>query len=72
LCSYGKPITVTAEDLDDPEASEKLTKKLQDALEQLTVNAPDFETLILINLARNIYTTNYSLNLEQHIELTQR
>jgi glycerol-3-phosphate O-acyltransferase/dihydroxyacetone phosphate acyltransferase len=72
LISYGKPITVTAEDLDDPEASEKLTKKLQDALEQLTVNAPDFETLILINLARNIYTTNYSLNLEQHIELTQR
>jgi len=72
LRSYGKPITVSAADLDDPQAAEKLTKRLQDALEQLTVNATDFETLMLVNLARNIYTTNYSLSLEQHIQLTQR
>lgn len=78
LVQYGTPIVIDAERLAAWEADERaavraLTDEIEEALRAQTVNAPDFETLRVLDAVRRIYVPRgRSLTLAERAEITRR
>jgi len=71
LIQYDSPIYVSDQMVTNTKTGpEEFTKEIEEHLKNVTINAPDFETLKLVNTCRNIYTTDMkdSLTLEQYIQ----
>jgi len=56
----------------DDAAVDRLTKVIQQAIEAQTINAESWDELMIIDLARQIYSVDYELSLAQHVEIVQR
>jgi 1-acyl-sn-glycerol-3-phosphate acyltransferase len=77
LVQYGRPLELSAAHLaahreDERAAVVSLTAEIEDALRALTINAPDFETLRVLEGVRRLYTAGERLPLDRHAELTRR
>jgi 1-acyl-sn-glycerol-3-phosphate acyltransferase len=78
LVQYGAPLTVDAERLekggpDDREAVRDLTDELEMLLRALTINAPDFETLRVLDGVRRLYRpAGMKLSMAERAELSRR
>lgn len=78
LVQYGKPLEVDAAELaackDDPRAAaHALTARIDQALRLQTVNAPDFETLRVLDGARRLYEpSTLRLSLAEQGEVVRR
>ncbi len=78
LIEFGKPIEIDQRWLDDFRADGKdtvvrLTGHLAEALQRVTLNAPDWRTLRFIQAARRLYKpTSARLTPQQYIELNRR
>ncbi len=78
LVQYGAPLTIDAARLaawqaDERAAVRALTDEIEVALRALTINAPDFETLRVLDAVRRLYTpSGHPLTLAQQAELTRR
>lgn len=77
LVQFGAPIVIDAERLDAWKADERetvrvLTSDVEVSLRGLTINAPDWETLRVLDGVRRLYTSKARLALHQHAELTRR
>lgn len=79
VLEYGSPIMVSQENgieyRKDPRATVgKLLKKVTDSLQAVTVNAPDFETLQVIQTARRLYQYNvkHKISLATVTEINRR
>ncbi|GME92883.1 unnamed protein product [[Candida] boidinii] len=73
---FGKPIIVTAQD--GREYKENSRKKVGELLEEITeavkavtIQSPDYETLMTIQAARRLYTQNKKLPLSQTIQINR-
>lgn len=73
---FGKPIIVTAQD--GKEYKENSRKKVGELLEQITeavksvtIQSPDYETLMTIQAARRLYTQNKKLPLSKTIQINR-
>ncbi|GMF66878.1 unnamed protein product [[Candida] boidinii] len=73
---FGKPIIVTAQD--GKEYKENSRKKVGELLEEITeavkavtIQSPDYETLMTIQAARRLYTQNRKLPLSQTIQINR-
>jgi glycerol-3-phosphate O-acyltransferase/dihydroxyacetone phosphate acyltransferase len=63
VVSYGAPISIDKE----------LVKAFQNGLKSVTVNAPDYDALLVIQAARRLYKPAHrKLRLEQVVELNRR
>ncbi|HMV66632.1 MAG TPA: lysophospholipid acyltransferase family protein [Myxococcota bacterium] len=76
LVQYGAPIDVAPADVDayraDPfEASRDLTTRIETALRSLTINAPDWETLRVLDAVRRMYQPA-NISLADRVELARR
>lgn len=76
---FGKPLRLPMEmasvDMDTPEGRDSVrhyTQVLEQQLQSLTINAPDWETMRLLKLSRRIYQDNHKMSLEDHVELSRR
>jgi glycerol-3-phosphate O-acyltransferase/dihydroxyacetone phosphate acyltransferase len=77
LVQFGRPIEIDAARIDAWKADErpqvrKLTDDIELSLRGLTINAPDWETMRVLDGVRRLYTNNAKLRLYQHAELTRR
>jgi len=73
---YGAPVYGTerlAEYREDPKkAVKKFTGELQKIMYSLTVNAPDWETMKVIQMARRIYMGNTKYDVAEYVEILRR
>ena len=78
LLHFSEPIAIDDEWLTEYAAAEgdtvrRLTARIADALEKVTLNAPDWETLRFIHAARRLYTpTSVRLTPGTYVELSRR
>ncbi|TPX49748.1 hypothetical protein SeLEV6574_g01305 [Synchytrium endobioticum] len=81
VVEYGEPISVTRKQVeqfkkggaDKRAACGALLDTIYQALKQITVTAPDYDTLMLIQAARRLYAPDtHKLTLAQNVELTRR
>jgi len=76
LVEFGPPLMVESTETDVEKQFEQakvITSSLQQTLESMTINAPDWATLKLIETARSIYTPDdVVLSPVDHIKLMQR
>ncbi|KAF8924493.1 hypothetical protein EDD21DRAFT_389134 [Dissophora ornata] len=81
VVEFGEPLTVPPELVkqyekggpDKREACGKLLDKIYEALRGVTLNAPDYETLMVIQAARRLYKpTHRKLQISQVVELNRR
>jgi len=78
LVQFGQPIVlgddhVAAHEADGRAASRELTEEIELALRAQTLNAPDFETLRVLDGVRRLYTPrDVSLSLAERAEITRR
>jgi len=74
---YGAPVILGKERLaeyrqDPKKAVKQFTGELQNILYSLTVNAPDWETMKLLQIARRIYMSNTEYNVAEYVEVLRR
>eukprot|EP01114_Cavostelium_apophysatum_P017398 TRINITY_DN5160_c0_g1_i1.p1 TRINITY_DN5160_c0_g1~~TRINITY_DN5160_c0_g1_i1.p1 ORF type:complete len:393 (+),score=42.45 TRINITY_DN5160_c0_g1_i1:330-1508(+) len=75
LVTFGNPMVIGDQELsyykqDEHKAVDDLTRQLTEVLEGLTVNAPDWSTLRLLNTARSLYIPEGSeLSLDRQTQL---
>ncbi|KAF9375249.1 hypothetical protein CPB97_011577 [Podila verticillata] len=81
VVEFGEPLTVPPElvemykrgGAEKREACGKLLDTIYDALKNVTLNAPDYETLMVIQAARRLYKpTHRKLQISQVVELNRR
>ncbi|KAG0047558.1 hypothetical protein BGZ83_007412 [Gryganskiella cystojenkinii] len=81
VVEFGEPITVPPElvemykkgGAEKRQACGKLLDTIYDALKNVTLNAPDYETLMVIQAARRLYKpTHRKLQISQVVELNRR
>ncbi|KAF9372942.1 hypothetical protein BGX21_004619 [Mortierella sp. AD011] len=81
VVEFGEPLTVSPELIEmykkggteKREACGKLLDTIYDALRGVTLNAPDYETLMVIQAARRLYKpTHRKLQISQVVELNRR
>jgi glycerol-3-phosphate O-acyltransferase/dihydroxyacetone phosphate acyltransferase len=72
LVEFGPPLRLDPTIADAKEQVRELTHRLDKALHDLTINAPDFDTLLDLRIARLILADGRVLNLEQSVGLTRR
>eukprot|EP01128_Nolandella_sp_AFSM9_P006746 TRINITY_DN3540_c0_g1_i2.p1 TRINITY_DN3540_c0_g1~~TRINITY_DN3540_c0_g1_i2.p1 ORF type:complete len:496 (-),score=99.47 TRINITY_DN3540_c0_g1_i2:163-1614(-) len=73
LIKVGQPIyPALAEGEDINVAAEKLTRKVEAAIESCTINANTWEDMLILNTARQIYTAEYDLSLEDNVRIAQK
>ncbi|KAG2178954.1 hypothetical protein INT43_001801 [Umbelopsis isabellina] len=81
VVSYGAPISIDRKLVEDfkhggdekREATSKLLNLGREGLKSVTVNAPDYDALLVIQAARRLYRpANRKLRLEQVVELNRR
>lgn len=78
LVQYGPPITIddvwlTRHASEERETVRALTESIALQLRALTINAPDFETLQVLDTVRRLYTpTDHALTLDQKAEILRR
>ncbi|KAG9068741.1 hypothetical protein KI688_011024 [Linnemannia hyalina] len=81
VVEFGEPLTVPPElvemykkgGADKREACGKLLDTIYDALKNVTLNSPDYETLMVIQAARRLYKpTHRKLQISQVVELNRR
>lgn len=75
LVKFGEPIYLNEEYVKNPEEGiDLLMKEIESGIKSVTINAPDWETMKLVNTCKSIYTTELrgSLTLEEDLEFTRR
>jgi glycerol-3-phosphate O-acyltransferase/dihydroxyacetone phosphate acyltransferase len=81
VVSYGPPISIDKKLVQDfqnggeakREATGKVLQQGRDGLKSVTVNAPDYDVLLIIQAARRLYQPAHrKLRLEQVVELNRR
>lgn len=76
LVQFGQPIEVSPallEMKDEREAAHQLTDQIELGLRALTINAPDFDTLKVLDGVRRLYSpTHRRLSLAERAEITRR
>lgn len=76
LVAYGEPLNVTTADVADFRAepfsaAKTLTDRIDVAIRQLTINAPDWETLRVLDAVRRMYQPE-NIGLDERVELARR
>lgn len=76
LVRYGAPIPIDATlvaafHADSRQAARLLTDRIEEALRELTINAPDWETLRVLHAVRRMYQPRH-VPMEQRVELARR
>lgn len=69
---FGTPLHLDPSISDPKEQVRDLTHRLDVALHSLTINAPDFDTLLDLRLAKSVLVDGRTLSLEQAIEVSRR
>jgi hypothetical protein len=69
---FGAPLHLDQSISDPKEQVRDLTHRLDVALHALTINAPDFATLLDLRLAKSVLVDGRTLSLDQTIEMTRR
>ena len=80
VIEYGDPISVPFElvaqyargDTDKRKAVSLLLDTIQVSLKQLTLQAPDFETLMVVQAARRLYSADRKLDIDSSLRLSRR
>lgn len=72
VIEYGDPLYLDTEIENEKQQVRDLTKRLESALVQLTINADDMDSLLDIRIARNIYVDGKKLSVDQHYEITKK
>ncbi|KAI9293959.1 hypothetical protein K502DRAFT_317659 [Neoconidiobolus thromboides FSU 785] len=81
VVEYGQPITISKEmveqfkkgGLEKRQAGTKLLSEISDALKNVTLNTPDYETLKIVQAARRLYRSNGAkLKISQVVQLNRR
>jgi glycerol-3-phosphate O-acyltransferase/dihydroxyacetone phosphate acyltransferase len=71
LVQYGPPIIVDSSSYPGPEGPRTLTTEIEQGMRALTINAPDWETVRVLDAVRRLYQPP-SISLADRVELARR
>ena len=71
LVQYGPPIVIEPGQPTEPETVRTVTAEIALALRQLTINAPDWETVRALDVVRRLYQPR-EISIEDRVELSRR